>query len=90
MTSQTEVSLLVLGIGMSFVVAALAERKGYNKQIWGFYGLLLWPVALLMIAVKPLNPSLFRRCPDCGATDVSFDAPVCKHCGRDERRAATS
>lgn len=80
--------LFALGLLMSFVVAELAKRKGYNSGTWGFAGLVFWPGALLWILLKPRNPKLFRRCVDCGSVDLPFDAPVCRHCGRDERATA--
>lgn len=88
MDTQTEVVLLVIALGMSWVVGAVAASKGYERNIWALWGLLAWPIALLVLLAKPRNPSLFRRCPDCGSTDVPVDVPVCRHCGRDERALA--
>jgi hypothetical protein len=76
------VAVYVAGV---LLVRWVAKRKGYNPSPWVLGALVFWPAALLLILFKPKNPKLFRRCPDCGSTDVPYNVPVCRHCGRDER-----
>lgn len=91
MSSDQQVILgLVVFIAAVMTCGWLAERKGYNPTPYVLGALIVWPVPLLILLLKPKNPKLFRRCADCGSTDVPFDVPVCKHCGRDERTAVTS
>lgn len=70
------------------LVGYVAWRKGYPVQTWLLLGLLVWPVALLLLVLKP-NLRTTRVCPDCRAR-VPYDAPVCRHCGRDVRHEARS
>ena len=89
---QTAVVLIGLGFAMfmGWVCQTIAQRKGYDDQTWGAAGFLAWPIALPLVLLKPRNPKMFRRCPDCGADDVPYNVPVCRHCGRDERKQQAS
>jgi hypothetical protein len=66
---------VVIWIIMGIIVAMIANSKGKSPMSWFFYGLLLWPIALvhILITKEPVaeggtysdNPSGPRRCPSC-------------------------
>ena len=76
-------------IMMAVVVAIVAGSKGRNMLGWGFYGFLIWPVALVhILCVKPerhvteardLASGDVRKCPAC-AELVKREAKVCRFC----------
>ncbi|MBT3808058.1 MAG: hypothetical protein HOL07_00855 [Rhodospirillaceae bacterium] len=83
--------LLLFGIVMAAVIALIANAKGRNPVGWFFYGVLIWPIALIHIAVVRTNPNKERRqqesegrkpCPHC-AEMVRPEARVCPHCRRE-------
>ena len=81
-----------LAVVIAFMVATLANSKGYRPLGWGIYGLLIWPVALIHILIKPdlkaAQGAVAREragrslCPFC-AEPVKRQAKVCPHCQRD-------
>ena len=86
----------VIGLGIfAFIiaiVAMIAHGKGYKPLGWALYGLLIWPVALIHILIKPdlkaaqgavaRERAGRRPCPFC-AEPVKRQAKVCPHCQRD-------
>lgn len=66
---------------MGGVVAIIANSKGKSALAWFFYGLLIWPIALVHILVTKAKTA--------GTGPVSDPAPlpdlVVKHQGRDIR-----
>lgn len=45
--------LFFFWIVMAVIVGMIAGSKGYGGVGWGFYGLLIWPIALVHILLKP-------------------------------------
>ena len=83
--------LLVIWLVFGAIVGVIAHHKGYDGVAWGFYGVLLWPVALVHILVKPRSALGLakaqlaagrRPCPFC-AEEIKVEAKVCPHCQRD-------
>ncbi len=83
--------LLIIGIVMGVVVALVANSKGRSGCAWFFYGVLIWPVALVHILVSTSTPeSEMRRakmqgripCPNC-AELIKQDARICPYCRQD-------
>lgn len=82
---------IICGIAASYV----AKQKGKAAWAWFVVGIILGPLALLMVGLSPAAPAKVnshsaytqpepaqRKCPFC-AEDIKFEAIVCKHCGRD-------
>lgn len=72
---------LVCGVG----AAAIAASKGRNFIGWLACGLLLGPIAILIVgfmAKAGPDKSTLRKCPFCAET-ILKEAVVCKHCGRE-------
>lgn len=79
-------------IVMGAIVAMIAHSKGQASAAWFFYGLLIWPIALVHILIKPadravtderaVQAGIATRCPHC-AEMIKLQARVCKHCGRE-------
>ena len=90
--------VLFLWIVLAVIVAMVAHSKGRPAVVWFFYGLLIWPIALVHIllirpetgTMRPAQvtptpqPPADRRvkCPSC-AEWIMADAKICRFCGRD-------
>lgn len=59
--------LIIFWLVMALVVAVAAGAKGYDGVGWFFYGLLIWPVALIHILVKERRSEI---------TSVAYTAPA--------------
>lgn len=44
--------LLIFWVIMAVIVGMIASSKGRNPVAWGFYGLLIWPIALVHIVLS--------------------------------------
>lgn len=97
-------AVLLLGLGIfvwwpfalwslaSVAVAAIAEGNGRPAIGWWFYGVLIWPVALVHVIVAgedkshaeatALASGAARKCPHC-AEIIKAEARICRFCGRD-------
>ena len=73
---------------MAVVVAFVANSKGKSGGLWFFYGLVIWPIALIHAIVTPKEPEAVERqqqsegkmrCPNC-ADWVYKQAKTCPHC----------
>lgn len=81
-------TIVICAIGAAYV----ASEKGRSGAAWFFLGILMGPVALLMVIGAPadkkeiervlVNQGDLRRCPSCDEC-VSPRAQVCKHCRSD-------
>lgn len=84
------VILFFIGVAAAALVAAIAQSKGHNSGAWFLYGLFLWPVALVHIAIKDSAPAVrdeervaageLRKCPMC-AELIKREAVKCRFCG---------
>ncbi|SRR6266540_2022628 len=83
--------LISLAIGLGFVPAAIAERKGYSFWVWWLFGTTLFIPALIVALLIAHTPAAarreqvragLRRCPFC-AEYIQPQARVCRFCGRD-------
>ena len=90
MSGEAIVAWAITAAIMAIVCAAIAERKGFNAGWWLLLGVLVWPIALLAILIKPNNTqggeqrALARgetkKCPEC-AESVRAEATKCRFCG---------
>ncbi len=78
--------IIVLIIVM--IPAVIAYQKGRGSALWWFYGLILWPIALIHAAClsptedvkeKRLLAQGMVKCQFC-AEIIKRDAKICKHC----------
>jgi hypothetical protein len=83
--------LLLTAAVLACIPALIAKSKGRDFALWGLYGFLIFPVALIhSLAISPSIEGLEqqalesgnRKCPSC-AEMVKFEARICKHCGSD-------
>ncbi len=74
---------LAIAVSMMFLVGHIAQSKGLRRPNWMLGAAMFWPLALPWVLLKT-NRKTTRQCADCHAR-VPFNAPVCRHCGRDER-----
>lgn len=78
------------------VCGVIAETRGLGPVKWFVIGLLIGPFGIVLVLVLPPNEKKleeaaleggkFARCPYC-AELIRHDAIVCKHCGREVRKA---
>lgn len=82
--------VILLWLVLAVVVAVVAGSKGRNPVLWGLYGFLIWPVALVHILVsRPTAKAAAHGmtaagrapCPHC-AEPIMRAASVCPHCNR--------
>ena len=67
--------VIVFWLIAATVVAIIAGSKGYSAVGWWFYGLLIWPIALVHILVKERQGDARRSYADAPVLPV-YDAPV--------------
>ena len=73
--------IIILGILIGLIPAAIANSKGHSFFGWWVFGALLFIVALpWAIVLKDANRS--RTCPFC-AEKIMAQAIVCPHCQKD-------
>ncbi len=85
------IELLILALVMAFVVGHIAESKGRGGGRWFLFGLVLWPIALVLILLAPRTPQAALKraraegrfpCPFC-AELVKAEARLCPQCRSD-------
>ena len=82
---------ILYAIVIAIAVAVIAQFKGQKPVFWFLYGVVIWPVALAHILIKPKTPEAVAReahtagrrpCPYC-AEMIMRQAQVCPYCQRD-------
>lgn len=73
---------------MAVAVTLVASSKGYSRFLWFFYGLLIWPIALVHILTLPKSAERIEeekikegriKCPSCSEW-ILGTAKSCPHC----------
>jgi len=90
--------LLLIGIVLGLIPAAIAKTKGRSFVLWWIYGSALFIIALPhALIMKPDRPALEermmveedrRKCPFC-AELIKAEATVCRFCSREVPLAPT-
>ena len=44
---------LLAGVGLAFIPASIAKKKGYSFGLWWFYGFMLFIVAIIHVNLIP-------------------------------------
>lgn len=66
----------IIWLTMALIVAWIGSTKGRSFVGWFIYGIFLWPIALIHVALIS-NESM--KCPKC-YSKIDIRATICKHC----------